>query len=84
MSVHIIGEKWDNWESKRSQKDELTPIFLQKDELTPIFSDTDFLALGLTQDGHPKHPLYLPKGAELVAFMGKIGVSSFFRMIKLI
>lgn len=26
------------------------------------------LALGLTRDGHPRHPLYLPKNAELVPF----------------
>lgn len=26
------------------------------------------LALGLTKDGHPRHPLYLSKGAELVPF----------------
>jgi hypothetical protein len=28
-------------------------------------------ALGLTRDGHPRHPLYLPKGAELVPFSGR-------------
>jgi hypothetical protein len=28
------------------------------------------LALGLTRDSHPKHPLYLPKGAKLVLFSG--------------
>src|SRR4051794_12688875 len=28
-------------------------------------------ALGLTRDGHPKHPLYLPKAAELMPFAGR-------------
>jgi hypothetical protein len=27
--------------------------------------------LGLTRDGHPKHPLYVPYGAELVGFAGR-------------
>jgi hypothetical protein len=31
------------------------------------------LALGLTRNGHPKHPLYLPKAAELVLFTGRQG-----------
>jgi hypothetical protein len=26
------------------------------------------LALGLTRDGHPRHPLYLPKGADLLQY----------------
>lgn len=26
------------------------------------------VCLGKTQDGHPKHPLYLPKGAQLVSW----------------
>jgi hypothetical protein len=30
------------------------------------------LALGLTKDGHPKHPLYLPRAAELVPFAGRL------------
>jgi hypothetical protein len=29
------------------------------------------LALGLTRDGHPKHPLYLPGDAELVSISGR-------------
>lgn len=28
------------------------------------------VALGVTRDGHPKHPLYLRKGAELLPFSG--------------
>jgi hypothetical protein len=28
-------------------------------------------ALGRTKDGHPKHPLYLPKSAELAPFIGR-------------
>ena len=27
------------------------------------------VVLGITKDGHPKHPLYLPYGAELVPFL---------------
>ena len=30
------------------------------------------LALGLTKEGHPKHPLYLPKAAELAPFKGRL------------
>jgi hypothetical protein len=26
------------------------------------------VALGVTQDGHPKHPLHVPYGTEVVAF----------------
>ncbi len=33
--------------------------------------DVEPLTLGITRDGHPKHPLYLPKGAELVAFKAR-------------
>jgi hypothetical protein len=29
------------------------------------------LALGVTKDGHPKHPLYVPYSAELVPFAGR-------------
>lgn len=29
------------------------------------------LALGVTRDGHPRHPLYLPKTAEPVPFAGR-------------
>lgn len=29
------------------------------------------LALGVTRDGHPKHPLYLPKSAEPLPFTGR-------------
>ncbi len=29
------------------------------------------LALGVTRDGHPKHPLYLPKSAEPLPFIGR-------------
>jgi hypothetical protein len=29
------------------------------------------LALGLTKQGHPKHPLYVPYDAELVPFLGR-------------
>jgi hypothetical protein len=28
------------------------------------------MCLGVTKDGHPKHPLYVRYGAELVPFMG--------------
>lgn len=28
-------------------------------------------ALGVTKVGHPRHPLYLPKGAELGPFSGR-------------
>ena len=28
-------------------------------------------ALGVTKDGHPKHPLYVPYGAALVPFTGR-------------
>ena len=28
-------------------------------------------ALGLTKDGHPKHPLYVPAAAEPVPFAGR-------------
>jgi hypothetical protein len=30
-------------------------------------------ALGLTRDGHPRHPLYVPYSAELVPFEGRQG-----------
>jgi hypothetical protein len=30
------------------------------------------LSLGVTRDGHPKHPLYLPKTAELMHFVGRL------------
>ena len=29
------------------------------------------LALGVTMDGHPKHPLYVPYSADLVPFTGR-------------
>lgn len=29
------------------------------------------MALGITRDGHPKHPLYVPYEAELVPFAGR-------------
>jgi hypothetical protein len=29
------------------------------------------VALGLTKDGHPKHPLYVPYTAEPAAFTGR-------------
>jgi hypothetical protein len=29
------------------------------------------LCLGSTRDGHPRHPLYLPKDAELGPFPGR-------------
>ena len=29
------------------------------------------VALGVTKDGHPRHPLYLPKGVEPVTFIGR-------------
>ena len=29
------------------------------------------LALGVTRDGHPKHPLYLPKSAKPLPFIGR-------------
>jgi hypothetical protein len=29
------------------------------------------MALGLTRDGHPRHPLYVPYSAELVPFAGR-------------
>lgn len=29
------------------------------------------MALGITKDGHPKHPLYVPYSAELVPFNGR-------------
>jgi hypothetical protein len=28
------------------------------------------MCLGVTKDGHPKHPLYVPYGAEQLPFMG--------------
>lgn len=28
-------------------------------------------ALGITRDGHPKHPLYLSYGAQLIPFAGR-------------
>jgi hypothetical protein len=30
------------------------------------------LALGVTKDGHPRHPLYLPKNAELLPFVRRL------------
>ena len=32
--------------------------------------DTPLMCLGTTQAGHPRHPLYLPKGTELVTYTG--------------
>ncbi len=32
------------------------------------------MALGITRDGHPKHPLYVPYAAALVAFSGRRAV----------
>jgi hypothetical protein len=29
------------------------------------------LALGVTKDGHPQHPLYLPYSADLMPFTGR-------------
>jgi hypothetical protein len=29
------------------------------------------VALGLTKDGHPRHPLYVPYSAELIPFVGR-------------
>jgi hypothetical protein len=29
------------------------------------------LALGVTKDGHPRHPLYVPYSAGLAAFAGR-------------
>ena len=34
------------------------------------------LALGVTKDGHPRHPLYLPKAAELAPFPGCVTQTS--------
>jgi hypothetical protein len=31
---------------------------------------TRHLPFGVTKDGHPKHPLYLPYEAEVVAYRG--------------
>lgn len=38
----------------------------QDERVRAWLSDVPFFALGVTKDGHPRHPLYVPRAAKLV------------------
>lgn len=61
MAVIAWGDGIEKVENGRSVAEHI------KELVEPV------VCFGLTQKGNPKHPLYLPGGAELVEKIGKVG-----------